>query len=442
MKRFGRFFATAMLLVSAGGAVVFAQEKTADTGYSPYSLFGFGQLEGQGTTFNASMGSLGLAVRNTRFINVMNPAAVTARENKSFMMDFGVRENNVVYTADAATSGDPAATGTLRSANNTFNLNHIILSFPMWRNTAFKVGVMPYSSVGYSLRSFEQSDELISEVGDVQYYRIGQGGLYKAFLGAGITLWDRLSLGVDGQYYFGNIVRYSYANFTTSSAYRSINSGWDNYLSGLNAKFGLQYEQPLGAKVALTLGATFQLGTNISGESRRFAYGIASSTDTITNVTTQLPGYRMPMEIGAGFTLRGADRWMVGFDYTRQDWTSTSFDATPGVNFAPACQQSFRLGAELTPNRYDVRHFMNRLTYHGGIFYEQGYLSLNGHQVTDRGITLGVSVPVSRYYNSISLGVTVGQRGTVDNNLIRETYATINLAFSLHDIWFLKQMYE
>ena len=442
MKRSGWSFVMALLLVLAGGAVASAQELTADTGYSPYSLFGLGQLSGQGTAYNATMGGLGLAVRNNRFINVMNPAAVTAREAKSFMMDFGVTENNVIYSADAAVSCDPSASGRLHSANNTFNMNHIIFSFPMWQKAAFKVGIMPYSSVGYSLRSFEQSDDLIAEVGDVQYYRIGQGGLYKAFLGAGVTLWDRLSLGVDGQYYFGNIVRYSYANFTTGSVYRSINSGWDNYLSGVNAKFGLQYEQPLGRKLALTLGATCQLGTNLSGESRRFAYGVASATDTITDVTTPLAGYRMPMELGAGFTLRSADRWTVGFDYTRQDWSSTAFDATPGVNFAPACQQSFRLGAELTPNRYDIRYFFKRLTYHGGLFYEKGYLSLNGHQVEDRGVTLGVSIPVSRYYNSISLGVTAGQRGTVDDNLIRETYVTFNIAFSLHDIWFLKQLYE
>jgi hypothetical protein len=67
---------------------------------------------------------------------------------------------------------------------------------------------------------------------------------------------------------------------------------------------------------------------------------------------------------------------------------------------------------------------------------------MNGYQVDDKGITLGVSIPVSRYYNAISLGVTAGQRGTTNNNLIRETYVTFNIAFSLHDIWFLKQLYE
>ena len=133
---------------------------------------------------------------------------------------------------------------------------------------------------------------------------------------------------------------------------------------------------------------------------------------------------------------------MIGFDYTRQDWRNSNFVATPGVNFTPCCQQSFRLGGELTPNRYDIRYFFKRLTYHGGLFYERSYLSLNGHQVTDRGLTLGVSIPVSRYYNAINLGFTAGQRGTTEDQLIRETYFTFHISFSLHDIWFLKQLYE
>ena len=442
MKRKVRLILLLSLLILLGAPAALAQDTTADTGYSPYSLFGLGQLSPQGTAYNSTMGGIGLADRNVRFMNILNPAAVTAREQKSFMMDFGVVSNNVIYTADASTSGTPGATGTLRSANNTFNMNHIVMSFPMWKNTAFKAGIMPYSSVGYSLRSYEQDENLLATLGDIQYFRMGQGGLYKSFIGAGITLWDCLSLGVDGQYYFGSISRYSYAHFSSSSVYRSINTGWDDYLSGINAKAGLQFEQKLGKKTVLTVGATYQLGTTLSGEERRFAYGVASATDTITDVTTPLAGYKMPAEIGAGFTLRGSDRWMVGFDYTRQDWRNTNFSATPGVNFAPACQQAFRLGAELTPNRYDIRYFFRRLTYHGGLYYEQSYLSLNGHQVTDRGITLGVSIPVSRYYNAISLGFTAGQRGTVDDSLIRETYFKFNIAFSLHDIWFLKQLYE
>ena len=435
MRSLGHTLLLVFLLLPIAGRSAFAQDTTADTGYSPYSLFGFGQLAGNGTAYNATMAGLGIGDRNNRFINTVNPAAVTAREDKSFMMDFGVLENNVLYEAQPEEVR-------LRSANNTFNMSHIVFSFPMWKDAAFKAGIQPYSSVGYNLRSYENSDELLAEVGDIQYHRIGQGGLYKAFIGGAATLWDCLSVGVDGQYYFGNIVRYSYAVFTNSSLYRSINSGWDDYLSGVNAKFGLQYSQKLGGNVQLVAGATFQVGTTLSGERRRFAYGIASSTDTITDVTTPLEGYRMPAEFGAGFTLRGGDRWMVGFDYTMQDWTKTTFDPTPGIDYATAPRQCFRLGAELTPNRYDIRYFFRRLTYHGGLYYERGSLSMGGRQIDDMGVTRGVSIPVSRYYNSISLGVSAGQRGTLEDGLVRERYVTFHLAFSLHDIWFLKQMYE
>ena len=136
---------------------------------------------------------------------------------------------------------------------------------------------------------------------------------------------------------------------------------------------------------------------------------------------------------------------MVGFDYTRQDWRGISFGGYPGVDFTTGVAQNFRAGFELTPNRYDVRsgfgHFLRRLTYRGGAYREVSYLMLSGSPVAATGVTLGVGIPVFRYYNSINLGVEFGQRGTLDNNLIRERYFLFTISFNLHDIWFIKPMY-
>ena len=80
------------------------------SGYSPYSVFGIGHICKEGTAFNKSMGGVGIATRNKRFINTMNPAAVTARDSLSFMGDFGLTQGNTVFSQ-----------GDLRSAHNTFN---------------------------------------------------------------------------------------------------------------------------------------------------------------------------------------------------------------------------------------------------------------------------------------------------------------------------------
>ena len=415
-----------------------AQTVTADTGFSPYSVFGIGDLAKSGSAYNASMGGIGIGDRNIRYINYLNPAAVTARQQKSFMMDFGVREDNVYYAARPA-----GAEKNLHSADNIFNMDHIVLSFPLWKSSAFKFGITPYSNTGYKFSSRESRDELIAEMGDIEYYQLGQGGISKAFLGAGATFFKRLSVGVDGEYLFGNVTRYTAASFNTSTTYRSINSGWNYSLHGLGAKFGMQYEQPVGKKVVATVGATYSLGCKVNGEVNRFAYGTLSSTDTIVNNTTNIDGYVIPSEIGAGFTVRAKDEsWLFGFDFTDQDWSKGVVDDAPGTGFAAARMQAFRGGFEFTPNRYDMRYWYKHVTYRAGAYHEKSYYSFNGHQVSATGLTFGISFPVFRYFNSVNLGVDIGQRGSLTDNLVRERYFKFNVSFALHDIWFLKPLYE
>ena len=439
--------ALSLLLFTAPFQVASAQEPLAGTGYSPYSLFGFGDMVRLGTAYNLSMGGIGIGDRNVRYLNFINPAAVTAREVKSFMMDFGLENRNVLYQGNAATSLSPTAQGVLKSANNAFNMHHIVASMPIGTKAAFKLGVMPFSTVSYSFQADEASDALIAEAGDIRYTKEGAGGVYQAFLGAGVTLWKRLSLGADLDYYFGKIDRTSTATFRTSSSYRSIQSGWGYNVSCFGGKLGLQYEQPLSGSLNAVLGVTYGFSTRLRGGEQRFAYGKTSaSTDTIINRKSSIEEYRVSAELGAGLTLRYGEQWMVGFDYTRQDWTGITFGGYPGIDFQTGVAQNFRAGFEVTPNRYDVRrgfgHFLRRLTWRGGAYREYSYLYLNGSQVAATGVTLGIGIPVFRYYNSINLGVDFGQRGALDNNLVRERYFLFTLSFNLHDIWFIPTLYN
>ena len=433
----------AALLVTLPAHELRAQTILSDVSFSPYSLYGLGDPVRQGTSYSLSMGGIAIGDRNVRYINFLNPAALPAREAKSFMMDFGIENRNTLYQGNAATSLSPTATGVLKSASNTTTIHHIVASFPIESHSAFKVGIMPYSSVSYKFRAEETSDELLSEMGDIQYYKTGTGGLYQAFVGAGVTLWDRVSLGADFNYYFGQIDRSSSAYFTTSSSYRTIVTGTRYNVSCFGGKFGLQYTQPVGNASAVIVGATYALPMLMRGTQTRYAQGVTTSaTDTIVNDRTRMTDYSVPGEIGAGITYHYSDRLTVGFDYLRQDWRGRTFEGTPGVDFEARTAQSFRAGLEITPNRYDIRYFMRRLSYRVGAYHELSYISLNGHQVATTGFTVGVGVPVFRYYNSINVGLDIGQRGTLNDNLVRERYFLVTVSFNLHDIWFIKPMYN
>jgi hypothetical protein len=427
-----------LIVFSVVGVCALAQDGTYGA-YSPYSIFGVGDISKQGTAYNRSMGNVGIATRNKRFINIMNPAAVTARDTLSFMADFGLVQKNTIY-----------AQGDMRSANNTFNVYDFVLSFPIWRSSAFMVGITPFSDVGYNFSKIETDQNIIGNTGNITYNSYGLGSVYQVFAAAGVTFWKKLSLGAELIYYFGNIDKVTNMNYSDSS-YKSINSGSDITVGGVTGKFGLQYEQKVADNVSVVLGATYRLGTNLSGYSTNYRFANQSSvSDTLSYKVDTLGkiGMRFADELGVGIAVKGGDKWSAEFNYTRSDWTNSGMDKAPGFSvigqmpFSTTVSQSFRAGFEIVPNRNDIRYYLRRCAYRAGVYYDQEYYKVNGHGINTMGVTFGITLPVFRLYNGLSLGVDFGQRSMNSNNLIREQYVMFNIGFNIHDIWFQKPRYN
>ena len=422
----------------------FAQDGTYGA-YSPYSIYGVGDISKEGTAYNKSMGGVGIATRNRRFINYLNPAAVTARDSLAFMADFGISEKNTLYRQ-----------GDMKSAKNTFNIYDFILSFPIWRSSAFMVGITPFSDVGYDFSRVETDKNIIGNTGNITYSSYGKGSVYQAFIGAGATFWKRLSVGAEMIYYFGNIDKVTNMDYTNSS-YRSVNSGHDLTVRGVTGKFGLQYEQRLGGNVSMIVGATYRMKTNVKGYSTSYRFANQSSvSDTLSYRVDTLAQNNIGFgdELGVGLSIKGGEQWSVEFNYLRSDWTKSGFESVGGFSsvssrpntqnavFSSTVSQSFRVGFELVPNRNDIRYYFKRCSYRAGFYYDKSYYKLNGENVNNMGITIGVTLPVFRWYNGISIGVDFGQRASTRNNMIREQYVMFNLGFNIHDIWFQTTQYH
>ena len=430
------FLLSAFLIISV---CMSAQDGTYGA-YSPYSIYGIGDLSQEGSAFNKSMGGVGLATRNRRFINYMNPAAVTSRDSLSFMADFGLEQSNKIYRQ-----------GDLRSAHNTFNIHNFVMSFPIYRSSAFMVGITPFSDVGYDFSSIETDPEIIAQTGNISYDSYGTGSVYQVFAGAGVTFWKRLSLGAEAIYYFGNIDKVTNMDYSNSS-YRSLNSGSDLMVRGTTGKFGLQYEQKLGGDVSMIIGATYRLSTSLKGSALNYRYANQDSvTDTLRNEVVDLnkAGLKFADELGVGISLKGGEKWSAEFNYLRSDWRNSGFDSANGFSvksdtetFSSTVSQSFRAGFEIVPNRNDIRYYLRKCAYRAGVYYDQSYYKLNGNSVNSMGITLGVTLPVFRLYNGLTLGVDLGQRASTRNNMIRERYAKFVVGFNIHDIWFQKVQYK
>ena len=420
-----------MTMLILSGFALRAQDG-AYGGYSPYSVYGVGNLTMQGNAYTRGMGGIGIATRNNRYINVVNPAAITARDTLSFMADFGMENQNSLFRQNGHSS-----------ANNTFNVTDLAVTFPLYRKSAFSFGISNFSTMGYA---FSHKD--IDETGIWTSSSSGNGGLYQIFGGAAATFFGRLSVGVQGIYYFGNLDKPT-SIVNSNTTYRSFHNGYIMDLKGFTGKLGVQADFPFSNGTRLTVGGTYRLGSSLRGEVTDYSFAMISSyQDTLRYDTHSGRQVRIADEIGVGVSLRKGEKWMFEVNYLRSDWSGTGMDTAPGFSnigqakFSATAAQSVRAGFEFVPNRNDIRYYLRRCSYRGGVYFDQSYYRLDGQNVNAFGLTLGVTLPVFRWYNGVSLGVDIGQKGGTRGMMTRERYAKFVIGFNIHDIWFRKPQYE
>ena len=379
-----------------GALVVRAEDGGSYSGFTPYSMFGLGNISAGGSAYNNTMGGVGIASRNNRFINSMNPAAVTARDSLSFMSDVSLSQMNTIFRQ-----------GTMTSAANVFNMNNFIISTPIAGKLAMMAGVKPFSTTGYGYGYYDYDAEL----GSIANNYSGQGSLYQLFVAAGYPIVGGLNLGVEYIHYFGNIEK-TYTQGIADEAALGISKNEDMYIRSNSAKFGLQYEQRIGKKWKLCAGATYRLSSNISGYlTTTSGAGTSSVTTVVDTLSLRAEPLKIASELGLGIAVNYMNRLRAEIDYTRADWSNTGY-------------------------------YRRLIAYRMGAYINRENCIVNGSPVISRGITLGATLPVFRWYNGVTLGLEVGQRGTLKNNLIRETYVGFSFGVNLFDIWFQKHQYD
>ena len=110
---------------------------------SPYSGYGYGLLRDAATSIQRSMGGVGYAMNSGRQINAMNPASYAAIDSLTFLFDMGVN-------LDLLWNSEKQSSGTVSDRNTSGGLDYVTMQFPLGRYMGGSVGLVPFSSVGYS----------------------------------------------------------------------------------------------------------------------------------------------------------------------------------------------------------------------------------------------------------------------------------------------------
>jgi hypothetical protein len=282
-------------------------------------------------------------------------------------------------------------------------------------------------------------------MGAVKYNFNGSGGVSQFFLSSSISPIPYLSLGATFSYLFGPISHTRSLVIPADSLYFSTKSVQTAVVGDVNFNYGAQINIPLKKEFFMTLGGTFQGTSNLHALSRTtlISYG-TGLTDTLLYSENPDNSIILPMGWAAGFSFGQKNKFTAGFDYRTQNWSESEF---LGTRDSMANSHDYLVGFEFIPNAYSLTRYLHRVHYRAGFRYSQSFLQLRGSQLNDLGITFGAGFPIldrNRRGTRSSLNVILelGKRGTVKNDLIRETFGSLTLQLSLHDYWFIKQKYD
>ncbi|AZI25144.1 MAG: hypothetical protein ABWZ79_11920 [Pedobacter agri] len=428
IKMYRRINYIAAILVLVCGLGAQAQVTTS----SPYSRFGLGNIKGSLLPQFRAMGGISTAVNSvTGFnnINMQNPASYSAVTLTT--IDVGMSAGLTSLSRNNLTE---------TSFNSTFS--HLAFAVPVSRRSALSFGILPYSDLGYTYRNTVKIDTT-----NVDQLYEGEGGLSKAYIGYGYRIGDHLRIGANAEYIFGNLLTTRATEYASAGA---INAKLQNKNSvgGLNYSYGIQYDFNIGKKTSMTLGYSGSNSGKLNSTQTFYATQYSrdangnenTALDTLSSVDNGKSNLTLPLTHNFGISIKQSDKWLIGADFRMSKWAATSIN-----NINSGLQDSWgaSLGGQWTPDATSYNSYMKRVDYRLGFSYDKTYIQINNQDIKQMGASLGFGFPLpsanagSAFYK-INFTTEVGQRGTLNNNLVKEQYINFHLGFTLNDTWFRK----
>lgn len=410
---------------------------------SPYTRYGIGDINYSGIGHNIALGGTSIAENTQFFLNSVNPACNTNLMMQRFVFDLGF---DVKYTQMSSSSQSQ------RNQNTTFK--YLAGGFavkPWW---SFMFQLKPYSSVGYKSvdSTYISNSSNASEVFGYKETYYGKGGLSQVSLATAFKAFKMLSLGVEGQFLFGNLERYhdieqvsyTYGTKDSTKVYHT-----NNYLiHGFNYKLGFEFEKTfISSKDSLKPALKFAVGGFLSNEAKlstsneMLLYTLGSQTGSyvVASDTAELGKVTLPMSYGLGFSVELFDKLMINTDYQYQNWSKFSIPGEETTTSTLGANKYYGLGMQFVASKYSSRYYKT-INYRVGIHRSDTYLNMNGYNVQDQGFTFGLGFPLRSLLLNVSCDF--GVRGTTEYNLYKEKYWLLHFNVTAHDVWFVKRKFQ
>ena len=418
----------------------------------PFSQYGIGLSDMPYNMPSAfSMGGAVFSRSSRNIINPFNPASYAAIENESFVFNIGINIQSCVLRNDAN-----------RLTDADGNLAYFTIAFPItgwWKTSA---GLLPYSTVNYE--SVQTAFDIQTQ-SDVKTIYAGHGGVSQIYWGNAFNIGQRLSLGFNLNYLYGNITRAITYNFQGNDSTYCINSRRqkNTYVSNLLIDLGLQYLQPLGADYTLHIGATARTPRNmkVNDHALSYTYLTYASTEYLFDTIFPQPGesdtYKsqllQPLAVGLGLGLERNEKWEIDIDGYYSPYSGLQYKEDPAYNLfgtsALRLTPNWRvaLGAEWKGDPA-AGSYWGRIGVSAGLYHNHGRLALapvagNPDQPTiinETGCGLGFRLPMRKGRSVLTLALGYSSIGTAQ--LLRRDVFTVGLSIGSCERWFVKRKYN
>lgn len=389
----------------------------AGEGGSAYSIFGIGDIRYLPNARSAGMGCAGLALPTPSGINLLSPGSwssiTTTRAEGGF--EYG------------GISAEQAGATSYR-ADGMFTLAAIGVPISPDNGMAFVGGFSRYSTLNYagSANRTLQGDTYTLNLS-------GRGGINLAKVGLSYTPVQHLTLGASLDYFFGTLER-TESLVPASTTIRGATTIERTDVSGIGGTVGAVFSglgtitKPLDG---LIVGGFISLPSTPTTETR-FTYEFPQERDTSETTESSLS---IPLAYGFGLGFSIDERHLLAADLSGQLWNDTELLGIKSTDLRNSTR--FAVGAERVGARGTDAPWLDRISYRLGFAYSSTYYFIQGEPIHEWSVTGGLTTPVSgdtRLY----WGIEFGNRGTMSNGLVKDTFWKLSLAVGISELWFVR----
>ncbi|MCX6192262.1 MAG: hypothetical protein NT109_08255 [Flavobacteriia bacterium] len=419
----------------------------------PLSNIGIGEVGQNSHSIYDCLGRGYDAYYDSSQLNYFNPSSYSSLSSGNTLLSLGINSRISNYTQGQESTVLPVAM-----------VDHFALGFKIMKRMGLAFGLTPFSKKGYEI-----SERIYTGVDSLKYIYSGSGTVNNLFLGFSYspinTKKIKLSTGFNIAYLFGtlNTDRMSLLidNNSTSGGLSRTSIG----IKAFHYNLGITYKQIISKNYHIILAGTLEPDQryNASYKSSLYtsnnifnpsSYDTLSSNNSRGHITSK---FNYSLGLSQLIFLKDKKKknktlhpnLLLTASYRITNSLSSDFDSlVPIWNSKKGSHLGFGIQYSPETKLYEniaSLKLLDKLTYRMGGYYDMLPYFQNGNQYTDRGVSLGLGIPIlaQQSLSSVNFSFSVGQRSNFVSGDLNENYIGINAGIILSpasfERWFRKR---